>query len=356
MATRLTRINVEPLHAFCMEAMCKCGMSEADAATTAEILVTTDTWGVFSHGTIALRQYLCRVRAGGWNAAGRPHIVREGPAWAIIDGDSAIGMVSSNAAMEVAIDKAKQGGVGFAGVCNGAHAGAFGYYAKMAADQGMIGIAMTNTNIGMVAPGSRGAIIGNNPIAFAAPTGRPNPVMLDMAMSHVAAGKISAMASEGKKIPENWLVDPEGKPTDDPSWFRRGGFLTPIAGHKGYGLALMVEILTAVLTGAGITRQIKVWVKEQDNADPTNHGQAFIAININAFMPALQFQQRLDDLCAEIVGTPTVEGTDRLYLPGDFEWQKRADALQNGIPFPENVIESLAGLANDAGLDLKMIL
>ena len=232
-----------------MAALTTVGVGDADARTTADVLVTTDTWGVFTHGVKVLRGYVRRLRAGGLRADARPEIVAAGPAWAIVDGDSALGMVTSVFAMRTAMAKARDCGIGYAGVRNSCHFGAAGYYANMAAAADMIGLAMANDMPSVTAPGARGRVTGSNPLAYAVPTADGRPILLDMATSVVAGGKVAAAHAAGKPIPADWVVDRDGEPTTDPAAFLEGGALRPMAGHKGYGIALLIETLSGVLTG-----------------------------------------------------------------------------------------------------------
>ena len=187
--------------------MLSSGMRQEDARVTADVLVTTDSWGVNTHGTKHLRMYLARVRAGGIDAKAVPRIVGEGPGWAMIDGSKAMAMVSSHRAMELAIQKARACGIGYAGVKQSTHFGAAGFYAFMAAQKGIIGIAMSNVDANMTAPGSQSGVIGNNPFAYAIPVGREHPVLLDMALSTVAAGKIFAARDGVSRFPTpgSWM-------------------------------------------------------------------------------------------------------------------------------------------------------
>jgi len=293
--TRTLRISVDDLHAFCAAALTKVGVSQADARTTADVLVTTDSWGVFTHGVKALRGYIKRLRAGGLKANGRPAIVKSGPAWALVDGDSALGMVSSEFAMRAAMEKALACGIAYVGVRNSCHFGAAGYYAHMAAEQNMIGLAMANDIPSVTAPGARGAITGSNPLAYAVPAGAGGPILLDMATSIVAGGKVAAAHALGKSIPEGWVIDRNGLPSVDPAAFIQGGALFPMAGHKGYGIALLIESLSALLTGARITWQVGAWMTS-DPTLPTGHGAAFIAVNIAAMMPIDAFKKRVKSM------------------------------------------------------------
>lgn len=343
-------IPISQLRAFCQDAFEWAGLSAADAATGAEVLTTTDAWGTFTHGSKVLRGYLRRLKAGGLNPAGQPGIVSEGPAWAIVDGDSSLGMVTSVFAMSTAIAKARQTGVGYAGVRNSCHFGAAGYYAWLAARQGLIGLAMANDIPSVAAPGSRSAVTGSNPFAYAVPAARHRPLMLDMSIATVAGGKVYAARERGEPIPATWLIDEDGLPTDDPASYPEHSVLTPAAAHKGYGLALLVETLAGCLTGAAITWQIKAWMGG-DLTQPTGHGAAFLALDCAAIGPDLP--QRVDELIDEVHAAPTAPGTEVLVVPGEFEWRRFAAAQDNGITLPGDVLASLQESAEITGLDLR---
>ena len=343
-------IGVEELRAFCLEALATVGVEEADARTTADVLVTTDTWGVHTHGVKALRGYIRRIRAGGLRPRARPAIVSEGAGWAIVDGHSGLGMVVSAFAMEAAIGRARGCGIGYAGVRNSCHFGAAGYYAAMAAERGMVGIAMANDTPSVAAPGARGRITGSNPFAYAVPGGAGGMILLDMATSTVAGGKVAAAHALGKPIPTDWVVDDDGLPTTDPGAFLRGAPLTPMAGHKGYGLALMIETLAGVLTGAALTRQVVSWIAG-DPTVPTGHGAAFVAIDIAAMMPVDEFERRVEGLAREIREAPKAAGSDRIFLPGEIERERRQRALAGGIALPDDVLETVGALADELGIE-----
>lgn len=341
-------ISVDKLHAFCMEALIKAGVHESDARTTADVLVTTDTWGTFTHGTKALRAYIRRVRGGGLRKQGSPRVVKEGPAFALIDGESSLAMVSSVFAMRTAMDKARASGIGFAGLRNNCHYGAAGYYAAMAIPENMIGFSMANDIPTVNAPGAKGSIMGSNPFAFAAPSGKELPVMLDMATSTVAGGKVFAAAQLGKAIPEGWLLDMEARPTLDATLFSHAGSLTALGGYKGFCIAFMIEVLSAVLTGSSISNEVLSWTFS-DPSLPTGHGAAFMAINISAFLNVDDFKRRMDHLVNEIHSAPKSE-TGALYAPGEIEFRRREKALKDGIDLPEDVVASLKALAGDLSL------
>ncbi|MCI0744458.1 MAG: Ldh family oxidoreductase [Verrucomicrobia subdivision 3 bacterium] len=346
------KLHSHELNAFCINALSQAELPAEDAQAAADVLVTTDMWGIFTHGTKNLRGYIRRIRSGGIRKDARPKIVGEGPAWAIVDADSAIGPVGSCFAMREAIRRARSAGLAYVGVRNSCHFGAAGYYAAMAAREGMIGLAMANDTPTMTVPGARGAVLGNNPIAFAVPTGEAHPILLDIALSSVAGGKVFAAATRGDVIPNNWLVDSEGLPTTDPRLFPHSGALTPMAGHKGYGLALLVETLSAILTGASIASQVLSW-SFADASLPTGHGAAFIAVDINAIMPAVTFKQRVRQTIQEIRAAPNAKGADRIYLPGEMEWNRYERALAEGLELPDDVVAELRTLANELSLDWK---
>jgi ureidoglycolate dehydrogenase (NAD+) len=347
------RVLAEDLHAFCVEAMVRAGLRPADARTTAEVLVTTDTWGVYTHGSKQLQPLLSNVRDGRIQAAASPQVEREGPSWAIVDGGYAMPPVTGCMAMQLAIDKARATGIAYVGVKNSGHFGAAGYYAVMAAQQEMIGLSVCNVDPGVTVPGARGKVLGTNPIAFAVPAGRERIVFLDIATSAVAASKLYAAQDLGRPIPSTWMVGDDGLPTTDPAGYPARGALYPMAGHKGYGIALLVEVLSAVLTGAGMTSQVGSWKAAE--VAPTNQGHGFIAINVAAMMPLAEFKARMDWLIRFIHESPKAAGSERILVPGEAEWERRDAALTAGIELPPDVVASLEGAARDWGLSLSRV-
>jgi ureidoglycolate dehydrogenase (NAD+) len=352
-AAELARIRVFPkdLEDFCIEAMLNSGIREDYARITADVLVTTDTYGVHTHGTKQLRTLMKNFRAGRLDTKAVPEVVAEGPSWALVDGHYAMPIATSWVAMGLAIEKARTTGIAYVGVKHSSHFGAAGYYANMAAEKDMIGLSMCNVDPCMTVPGAKGKILGTNPIAYSIPAGKEKPIFLDIATSTVAASKVFAARALGKKIPDNWLVDDEGIPTTDPNHYPESGALLPMAGYKGYGLALLVEVLAGALTGAAMLHQVQSWVV--DLPDPTNEGHAFVAIDVGLIMPIQEFKERIDWLIREIRGAPKAKGAERVYLPGEMEWERRDDALQRGMLLPEDVVASLTGLAEDVGMEIR---
>ncbi|GAG60547.1 unnamed protein product, partial [marine sediment metagenome] len=207
-------VTIEQLSTFCSSAMISVGADEQDAATVADALVTADSWGVFTHGSKLLNDYLLRIRAGGISVEEKPIVDREGPAWANVNANSVMGHVAGKFAMEVATQKARQTGIAYVGVQNTNHFGAAGYYSWLAAREGLIGISMANDIPSVSAPGSRKAVTGSNPLSYGIPVGEDqDPILLDMAISTVAGGKVYAAIQRGESIPDNWIVGPDGLPT-----------------------------------------------------------------------------------------------------------------------------------------------
>jgi LDH2 family malate/lactate/ureidoglycolate dehydrogenase len=220
--------------------------------------------------------------------------------------------------MDHALDKARQTGLGYVGVRNSCHFGAAGAYAAQAAGSGFIGLAMANDIPSVASPGSRGAVTGSNPLAYAVPAGRHRPLMLDMSIATVAGGKVYAARERGEPIPATWLIDEQGQPTDDPQAYPEHSTLTPAAGHKGFGLALLIETLAGALTGAAMTTRVGSWLAG-DLSTATQHGAAFLALDVAAIGPDLP--ARIEGLIDEIHAAPRAVGVDRLYVPGEKEWE-----------------------------------
>jgi len=224
----------------------------------------------------------------------------------------------------------------------------------MAAKAGMIGMAMANDTPSMAVPGSRTGVLGTNPLAYAVPAGQQDPIFLDIASSAVAGGKIRIAQARGQKVPDTWLVDPEGVPTTDPFAYPHQAALVPFAGHKGYGIAMLIETLSGVLSGAGMMGEVLSWI-DAAPSQPTRHGAAFLAIDVGAIMPLNMFQQRIGTMIRDVRQAPKAKGSERVYLPGEIEWQNRREAMDHGIALPADVLASLRGLAEDLGMQVAWL-
>ena len=349
----MKKIKLKDLKDFSVKSLLAAGLSEEDANTAAEALITTDTFGVLTHGTKNLNQYIQKMEAGGLDAKAVPTIVCEGPAFAIIDGQKAIGMVSACKAMRLAIKKAKEVGIAYVGVKNSCHFGAAGYYANLAASEGLLGISMSNADPVIAVPNGSKKAIGTNPFSFAAPLGDGRSVFLDIALSNVAALKVIMAKEKGQEIPDTWLVDEDGLPTNDSSLFPKNASLQPMGAHKGYGLAVLVEILASVMTGAGILSEIASW--NLDLSSVNNAGHAFIAIDISKMMPNDVFHERIGQMADELKNGPKAKGKDRIFLPGEMEWEKREKVLASGeLEITDAMADSLMDLSNKNGIAIHI--
>ncbi len=346
-------LSIAELEQFSIQCLLSVGLSERDARISAGVLVTTDSWGVHTHGTKNLRGYIRRLKAGGLMAQAQAAIERDGPAWAIVNAHSTLAMVSSTFAMDTAIQKARATGMGYVGVHNACHFGAAGVYAAQAAKQGLIGIAMANDTPSVSIPGSTVAVLGSNPLAIAIPSSEPFPIMLDIATSTVAGGKVFQAASEGRSIPEGWIIDHEGKPATDPSIFPRKASLTPMSAHKGYGIALWIEALSSILTGAAIAQHVLSWSFDNPSLS-TNHGAAFMAIDVGSMMPLDHFRNRVAELIRQIREAPRAAGVERLFLPGEREWIHHQEASRHGIALPADALAQLSRLSEELAIPLSV--
>jgi ureidoglycolate dehydrogenase (NAD+) len=326
-----------------------CGLSPVHADETAEALSTTDAMGVFTHGTKLLAGYIKKLQGGGYKAVAQPRIEREGPGWAIIDGQSALGQVGCTYAIHKAIEKARNVGIAYVGLRNTGHIGAAGYFASLAAREGCIAMVTGNDIPSVAAPGSRKAVLGSNPLAYAIPVFDGDPILLDIATAAVAGGKVYAAIRRGETIPPTWLIGPDGLPTTDGSLYPQHVALAPMAGHKGYGLGLWCEIMSAILPGGNMTWQVGSWIFDPPSR-PSWHNASFTVFDVTAFASREEFEQRLRVLIEELHASPTADGTERVLLPGENEWNRYRLALQQGVALPLDVEDSLHRAAEMTGV------
>ncbi|MEA4893708.1 MAG: Ldh family oxidoreductase [Oscillospiraceae bacterium] len=350
----MAKIKLDDLKAFCAAALEKAGMKPEYAKLTAEVLSETDGYGTHSHGTKNLHNYIKKARAGGLDIKAEPEVVKEGPAFAVMDAKNAMGMVSGVLAMELACKKAAQAGIGIVTVKNSCHFGAAGYYANMAARKGMLGLAVSNVDPNMNAPGAKAKALGNNPLAYASPSKSVPSVFLDIAMSNVASLKVFKARAEGKQIPDNWIVDKDGLPTTDPSHYPEEGAMQPMAAHKGYGLAILVDLLTGVLNGGATSMSGKIgsWVVELDKPNLVCH--TFVAIDAAQFMDSETISDRTETMASQLRELPRAKGCERIFTPGEIEWGKYQKAVEGGLELPADLLESLKGLSDDMDIELPV--
>lgn len=314
------------------------GVPEGDAAVVADSLVEADLRGVSSHGVVRVPTYVTGLTSGEINPRPSLQLIFDGGTRATVDGDNGMGQVGSNRAMQLAIERALAQGIGAVGLTRSRHCGAMAYWAIQALEHNCIGMATTNAGLNMAPTGGRDKIVGNNPVAIAVPTNRPWPMVLDMATSVVAGGKLDVAAIRGEKIPLDWATDGDGNPTDDPVIARKG-LLLPVGGPKGYGLALMLDVLAGVLTGA----------RFGGGLGPTGSGQFFLAIQVDGFMAVPDFKDRMDQVIDQLQKSRLAAGSNRIYVPGEIEAEKSALRQANGIPLEEKIVTDLNRLARETG-------
>lgn len=346
------RISVDALHEFCQEALLAAGVPLAAAAIVAASLTHADACGLFSHGSVRLLPvYVRRLLAGTTRPTPNIQVVRQMGAIALVDGDSGLGQVVGKYAIQQAIELAHQHGVGVVGVRNSSHFGASAFFARDATDAGMIGIVMTNAPSNMPPWGGRKPYFGTNPLCIALPCGVEAPVVLDMSTSVVARGKIVMAATMGQPIPEGWAIDREGRPTLDAEAALEGAVL-PMGGYKGAGLALIIDALCGVLTGAAFG--IHIVNLYDDGHEVQNLGHFFMALNVDALMPVATFKARMDDYVREVRGQPRMPGVDRIYVPGELECEAERRSRAEGILLPGTaVLDELAAQLNIAPLHAR---
>lgn len=337
------RVPASTLLTFSSSLFVAAGLREDHALTVAKSLVSADLRGTHSHGLIRLPFLIGRLVEGGAN--GRPHVqvVSDAPATALLDGDRALGAITATQAMTLAVEKARTQGVGCVTARNSDFIGTCAHYAMMALPHDMIGLAWTNGFPGMAPWGGRSNTIGNNPIAFAAPSLAHGPVVLDMALSVAAGGKVRLAAKNKEKIPSDWLVDREGRATDDPAALTSGGALLPL-GYKGYGLAVFGEILCGALTGASILQQIPAWFSATDRA--VGNGHLHIAIDISRFIDPQAFKARVDTMVTMLKSTPLIPEAKEILLPGERAWRTQQRNEAEGVLVVEAVAADLRALAS----------
>jgi LDH2 family malate/lactate/ureidoglycolate dehydrogenase len=336
-------VPVEEIRRFVKAVFLKSGVPEADAEICTDVLIASDLRGIESHGISRLKMYYDRIKAGIQFPVTTIEVVRDGPTTAVWDGNHGMGQVIGFHAMEAAIRKAGQYGMGAVAVRNSTHYGIAGYYPLMAVKAGMIGLSVTNTRPSIAPTFGVQPMLGTNPIAFGAPTDEDCPFLFDAATSIIQRGKVEIHARKQQDLPEGWVIDQEGNPATHPAQILKGltadtNALLPLggsgedfSGHKGYGLATIVEILSSALqTGAflhGLTG-----FDSSGNRQPYKIGHFFMAIQVESFLPQAEFRKNMGDLLRELRNSPKATGQTRIYLAGEKEYENELRVRRAGIP------------------------
>lgn len=346
------RFEAADLRGFTADVFERLGLPSSDAALGAEVLIDADLAGIESHGIAHLPWhpgYAPGLKSGIVKPVAAVSVERDSPVAATWDANGGLGVVVAQRAMSACIEKARTTGLGTIAVRNSRHFGAAGYYAGMAAAQDMVGIALCNVPPIANAAGSLDRAYGTNPIAMGAPVQDDHPFLLDIATTAVAGGKLEIAARQGKPIPAGWAVDADGNDSDDPLILRKGGALLPLgsrletSSHKGYGLGIMVDILTGVLPGMGSALFADRSVLAQ--------GQWFAAWRIDAFCDPAQFKADMKRMVDHLRSLRSAKGQGRVLVPGDPEAEARADRTVNGIPLDAETIEQLEKLGGELAVE-----
>jgi L-2-hydroxycarboxylate dehydrogenase (NAD+) len=339
------RVGFAPLRDFIGASLRRLGLPDQDALTVASLMAEADLQGSDGHGVIRLPQYARRIRAGGIKLRPDIRVLQERAGMALIDGDNGMGHLVMARAAELAVDKARTAGVAWVGARMSNHAGPASLYARKVLAHDMIGMYFAVGNANHLPPwGGMDMLLSTNPIAVAVPAGRQAPIVLDMATTVAAYGKVKAKAQRGETMPEGWMIDREGRPLTDP---RRAdeGFLLPIGGYKGYGLALVFGLLAGTLNGAAMGKDLIDF--NHDDASATNTGQAIVAIDVAAFGDLQAFKDRVDVLIDDLRQSSRMPNVDRIWLPGEQSDARRVEYKRDGIPIATALLRSLDQLADD---------
>lgn len=337
----MTNISAETLRGFIATLYERAGLPAADAQLVADTLVRADLWGHSSHGVMRAPWYIERVRTGVMQPVTQTETVVDAGAISVVDGRDGVGQVITMAAMQDAVRRAQQHGVGIVSVRNSNHHGALGYFTRWAAEQGYIGILTTNGSPAMAPWGGRRKTVGNNPWSIAAPAGRHAPMMLDIANTVVARGKIFLARQKGMPIPAGWAIDAEGRPTTDPI-ASLGGVILPMAEHKGYAISLMMDVLSGVLSGSGVLTDVSGPYQAEKRSCC---GHMVMALNVAKFGEPEAFAQRMERIIAEVKATPLAQGFDEIFYPGEIEVRNEAANTASGLDLPANTRSDLAKVA-----------
>lgn len=347
LTTDYVMVRAEVLRLLLANLFEKVGLSNDDAMFCAECLVRTSLWGKDSHGVMRTSHYVRRLLSGAVNPRPRINVVRGKAALSTLDGDNGPGFVVGRAAMQRAIALARKHSVGVVGARRSSHFGAAAIYARLAADVGMVGVAMTNSVAKIVAPGGARPITGSNPIAVAVPSYGEFPFVLDVSMSAIAGGKLLLASQRGERIAPGLATDSEGRPTDDPDEAFAGLWL-PMAGIKGLGLSYAIDVLSGVITGASFGLAMKS--QYADAREPSGTGHFMIAINARAIIDPDDLRARMSEFMCSIKSSPMRDEAADMMVPGERAYLTERERMATGIPLSREVLAELYALAEELGV------
>jgi len=344
-----TRFPENALRDLVVRVFAKSGMSDTDAALLTDSLVTADLSGTHSHGVLRVPEYVKKLTVDGVDPRGVPSIVSDRGGALVIDGGNSMGQIGSAFAMRTAIDRASTTGIAAAAVRGSNHNGALNYYTEMALEQGMIGWATTNALPTMAPVGGAERILGIDPLAVSIPARNEHPISYDAAFSGTAHGKIRVYAQKGLELEDDWALDSEGQPTADPL-AAIDGLLRPIGGHKGASLALIMGVMSSMLSGAAYGTELGDM--ESGPVSGTD-GHFFMAMNVDFFVDFEEFTGRVDKAIQQVHNTRKAPGVDRIWMPGEREFETRVVNGREGIPLADETIRDLLDAAQSADVDVS---
>lgn len=349
------RIWFEDLRSFCQQAYMKAGVPEEEAYIVADLLARSNLRGVETHGVMRLPIYIKRLQKGYVRIEARLTYLKDKGPVGFAEAHGSLGHVIAHRAMQRAIEKAEEYGIGWVSVKDSGHFGVAGLFAMMAAEKDLVGYVCTNSAPMMAPLGGRERIIGNNPLSYAFQAGQYPPVVVDFSCSVVASGKLILARKKGERIPLGWAYDKDGQPTEDPyEGYEGGGSLAPMGAHKGYGLTVAHEILTAVLTGGKWTRNIKS-LYEEDKTGIQGTCHSFMALDPECFIGREAFKENLDRYIKSIKDSGQAKGVSEILMPGEPEFRTESEGLKEGIPLASNTVDELISLGQSLGISIRFI-
>jgi LDH2 family malate/lactate/ureidoglycolate dehydrogenase len=339
-------VDAGRLTEFTAAVLAAVGVPQADAQLVADSLVTADLWGHQSHGVLRLSWYVNRIRAGVMQAVTTPETISDAGALAVVDGHDGVGQVLAAFAARESARRAREHGVGVVAVRNSNHFGTAAYFTRMAARDGCVAILATNASPAMAPWGGRRKTVGTNPWSIAAPAGRYDVMVMDIANTAVARGKVYLARQRGEPIPAGWAIDAAGAPTTDPT-AAIAGVILPMAGHKGYAISLMMDVLSGVLTGSTFGAAVSGPYQFERRS---GCGHLFISLDVAAFGDPNGFASRMEQLVAEVKSVPLAQGFDEVFFPGELEARATREHLDRGLSLPEQTLDDLRQLAAATGV------
>lgn len=349
----LSTISFDSLEAFCERAYMKVGVPQEEAGIVANLLARADLRGVASHGVTRLPIYIERLEKGYVRNKCQFEVLRQKGATAYVTAHGSMGHVVSHKAMNLALELAQEHGIGWVTVKDSGHFGVTGLFPMMALEHDLIGYISSNSAPMMAPFGGKKRVLGNNPLSYAFPTEKHLPVVVDFSCSVVASGRLILARKKGEEIPLGWAVDKNGVPTTDPyEGYEGGGSLAPVGGHKGSGLALAHEMLSAILGGGKWTINIKsLYEKEESGIQGTCH--SFMALDPDCFVGKSEFKQSMDEYIDAIKGSGPADGVEEILMPGEIEARTEERYLEEGVPLAQATVQDLEKLAQRLGLDIE---